>query len=459
MESNGLEKRRVCLGMPGYSGMTGGAARGFFMATSGKVRIGGRAVALEIERQWADGSLLGNNFNRLWTWALNEHVGDGPPVDYFGMIHADVEPEMWWLDKMIVEMERCDYDVISAVIPLKDLHGITSTALARPDGDPWNPLCRLTMKEVYDKLPPTFDQSHTGHPLLLNTGLWVCRFSKLAEHGLHFTINDRIIFDQKRNQFIAEVESEDWNFSRLCHELGLRLAATRKIDLNHSGSLSFPNTNPWGEQFFDRALVNESVLKDHDGWKFPHDVEGWLSFHEGEALAELARGKRVLEIGSYCGRSTICMAQTADYVTAIDPHDGSGTPRPQNTLQTMKKNLARYKIDNVAIEHPNNFDPYEYIPFDFAFIDGAHDCESVTSDVAKVLNCLKPDGLIGFHDYRSQPGEFDGRWDPGVNQAVDSLIAEGGELLERHETLAVVRPPKLRNSEPSVQSDNSEVLV
>jgi hypothetical protein len=57
------------------------------------------------------------------------------------------------------------------------------------------------------------------------------------------------------------------------------------------------------------------MIKD---WKFPTDVRGWLTPKEGETLAQLAEGKLVLEIGSYHGLSTICMAQTAKMVHAID---------------------------------------------------------------------------------------------------------------------------------------------
>lgn len=445
METNGLEHRRVCLGMPGYDSITAGAAQGFYMASAGRTRIDGRAVALDVDRRHAEGSLLANSFNRLWAWALNENHR-GPAVDYFAMLHADIEPQIWWLDKAIAEMERGDYDVLSVVVPIKDPNALTSTALERPDGNPWAPLCRITMKEVYD-LPETFDESHTGYPLLLNTGCWVCRFDKLKDLGLAFTINDRIIFNQAADEFVAEVESEDWNFSRQCHAAGLRLGATRKIGLNHAGKALFTNQTVWGEQHFDQSLVNASVLPKDDGaWKFPHDVEGWLSYREGKALADLARGKRVLEIGSYCGRSTICMAQTAESVVAIDPFDGSGTPRPRSTADEFRDNIARYGVaDRVEAIHPDGAIPRP--KFDLAFIDGAHDSDSVQADIDKSLACLKPDGLLVFHDYRSEPGECDGRWDPGVNEAVDRLVIDGGEILARHETIAVVRPPAYMREE------------
>jgi predicted O-methyltransferase YrrM len=74
--------------------------------------------------------------------------------------------------------------------------------------------------------------------------------------------------------------------------------------------------------------------------------------------------------------------------------------------------------------------------FEFAFIDGAHDYESVCRDIEKVSAVLAPGGLIAFHDYR-------GGIDPGVDKAVDELLASGGQMISLTKTLAVVKPPAL----------------
>ncbi len=165
---------------------------------------------------------------------------------------------------------------------------------------------------------------------------------------------------------------------------------------------------------------------------FPHDVKGWLDVAEGARLAELARGKRVLEIGSYCGRSTVCMARVAEHLTAVDFFDVPDAPMYLDSLEEFDKSLARHGVTDKVTKHR----PEEEITgeFDFAFIDGAHNYESVSGDIEKVLAVLAPGGLVAFHDYR-------GGIDPGVDKAVDELLANGGELLSLTKTLAVVRPP------------------
>lgn len=244
--------------MPGYGHLTGGAAFGFFNPVRGPVDVGGQSFDVAVERTHSEASLLAHNFNDLWCWALNVNRNVAR-VDYFAMLHSDVEPESGWLGKMIEEMERVDADLLSAVVPIKNRDGMTSTALENPNGDPWRPLCRLTMREVYS-LPETFTREDTGRELLLNTGCWVCRFDQSWVADVCFEICDRIVFDESQGLYRAEVEAEDWRFSRKLRGMGLKLAATRKVKLNHAGMQRFPNSGPWGSHHFDRDYVAESVL-------------------------------------------------------------------------------------------------------------------------------------------------------------------------------------------------------
>lgn len=420
------DDRLAFLGMPGYGEMTAGAARGFWRAT--------RRPDSRVYYQYNEGSLLAANFNTLWCGALNL-CHRGVPVGYFAMQHADVEPEDWWLDTLIAEMEAKELDLLGVVVPIKDTKGVTSTALGRHDGDTWRIQCRLTMSEVF-RLPETFTSDDVGHPLLLNTGLWVCRFDPGWARKVRFTINDRIAFDTKLDRYVAQTEPEDWYFSRLCHELGLRVGCTRKIKLQHRGGLSFPNNRVWGSEAFDSQYVPESVLPavDRDGFRFPHDVDGWLLYDEGKALFDIARGKRVLEVGSYCGLSTLCLAQTAESVLSVDTHDGRGTAIEQNTLAMFRANLERRGASNVEVLVGTIDDVPAGLTFDLAFIDGSHDYGSVRHDIDRALELLAPGGLLAFHDYLSD-------MDPDVTRAVGELLAAGGELLATHNTLAVVRPP------------------
>jgi hypothetical protein len=232
----------IFLGMPGYGRQTSTAGRGLWHS----VRDAGRAIV-----KYQCGSLLAANFNMLWVTALNMQRS-GIPIKYFAMLHDDIGPQDWWLDTLIEEMESRDLDMLGVVSPIKDSLGLTSIAVAPSDGYTWAQQ-RLTMREVF-ALPETFTSEDVGRPLLLNTGCWVCRFDPSWNTDVFFTINDRIVFDRRINSYVAQVESEDWFFSRLCHEKGLKIGATRKVAITHEGFAQFGNEFPWGEWEHDTAF-------------------------------------------------------------------------------------------------------------------------------------------------------------------------------------------------------------
>lgn len=418
--------RSIVLGMPGYGKQTAAAGRALWTCCQDMRTVDVRYHA---------GSLLACNFNQLWCHALTR-VHHGDRVDYFAMLHDDIGPETFWLDKLIDELEATDLDVLGVVVPIKDPHGRTSLAIHH-EGDNWSPECRLTMRDVFE-LPETFTSDDLGgQKLLLNTGCWVAKWNQEWCRQVFFTINDRIVFDIPQNRYRTEVESEDWFFSRLLHEQGLKIGATRKIAVAHQGEIDFLNTHPWGTDAFDNESPNRNRRFSPVPGAFPYDINGWLLPSEGKALAELARGKRVLEIGSYCGLSTVCMGRTAEHVTAVDYFDGRGTPQPHDTKPDFDRNIERYGLAHkVVAKHPTWLEmgdlPRE--EYDLAFIDGDHSFKSVAADIVHAMNLLKPDGLLSFHDFK-HPSH------PGVEEAVDGLLLDGGELISVTESVAVVRPP------------------
>lgn len=423
------DRKRTCfLAAPTYDGtLTVGAALGMFRASAGGIDVA--------FFPWG-GSLLAMTFNCCWTAALNR-ARKGLPTDLFAMCHADVEPEEFWLDKLVAEMDAEDLDVLGVVAPIKSQHGMTSVAMGKKDGDTWRVHGRLTMREVWNNLPETFTSEDLGYPLLINTGLWVCRFAEDWARQFSFTINDRICFDPKRDIYFVQNEPEDWYMSRLFHDMGRRIGCTRKVRLGHRGHATYRNDHAWGESDFDREYLSESVFKSRDDW-FPHYAAGWLTEEEGRALADLARDKSVLEIGSYCGRSTICLARTARTVGALDTFDGRGTAQQGDTYGLFLRNLERAGVrDKVQPYRGHSAEMLPCLPpvYDLIFIDGDHAREAVAVDAAAAASLLRPGGLLVFHDY-GRTGA-----DVGVTEAVDEFVAGGGKLLSRFGSLAVVRPP------------------
>ncbi len=136
-------------------------------------------------------------------------------------------------------------------------------------------------------------------------------------------------------------------------------------------------------------------------WKIPRDVRGWLSVNEAKTLAELAMDKTVLEIGSFEGRSTIAMAQTAKMVHSVDWHQGDSGTGAADTLTAMWANIKRYGVRDRVILHvgiSQDVIPALAGPFDLIFIDGAHDAESVGRDTALALSKATAGTIIAWHD-------------------------------------------------------------
>lgn len=192
-------------------------------------------------------SLLALSFNSLWCMALNERVGPGGRRNFglFAMLHDDVAPiEPGWLDALVREYRASGADVLSAVVPIKDDRGLTSTAFYHP---PTRKMTRLTMQEAAN-LPPTFDAAAAGHPgcvVLPNTGLWVCDFTRPWVEKVCFTVRDRI-HRNPDGAFAPQAFSEDWDFGVQAYRLGLKVMATTAVRLSHQGRFDYPNFVPWG---------------------------------------------------------------------------------------------------------------------------------------------------------------------------------------------------------------------
>lgn len=204
-----------------------------------------------------------SNFDILWSMALNK--GRLKEIDYFVMLHGDIELQPGWVDTLIEVIEEKQADLVSAIVPQKAVSGITSSGIGDPS-DPWQPHKRFTMNEVWaEGAPETFDADDCGYPgkyILHNNGCWIARLScekfyaTEIRDGREFAL---CCFDFPRSiqvidgEYAARGESEDWFFSRKIHELGVKSYITRKLALSHVGSIEFQNDHAWGSEQVDEA--------------------------------------------------------------------------------------------------------------------------------------------------------------------------------------------------------------
>lgn len=232
--------RRVFLGLPHNGTIATDSISSLTTASLGRYEVGIGAAA---------SSLLCYNFNRLWADALNCE----PRPDFFAMHHSDIAAPDGWLDVLIETLEREHADMVSAVVPIKTAHGHTSTGIVDVDGSRRR---RLTVREVAT-LPPVFDAKLAGAlcgvkkaVLIVNTGLWVCRFAALpGVEELHFHIGDSIRADGAEGKFRARCTPEDWMWSMDFAARGLKVLATTRVPVRHYGHTAFAIGfgPPWGQ--------------------------------------------------------------------------------------------------------------------------------------------------------------------------------------------------------------------
>ncbi len=164
-----------------------------------------------------------------------------------------------------------------------------------------------------------------------------------------------------------------------------------------------------------------STLRDGDPrfddvWASTSGVPGWFNEVNAVAMftivAELAP-KRIIEIGSYMGRSTVFFARslqvlgTDGRVTAIDPHSGDRQQRERyamSEIPTYDMFLTHLRMAGVE----DLIDPIVATssdaakgwtePFQFLFVDGWHGYDAVLADGREWVPNLSEGGVVVFDD-------------------------------------------------------------
>jgi len=194
-----------------------------------------------------------------------------------------------------------------------------------------------------------------------------------------------------------------------------------------------------------------------------NQVKGFLAEAEAEALYQAAatvcgRGP-VLEIGSYCGKSTICLAMAcaehSSVVYALDHHAGSEEHQKGelfhdpdlfdddadvfDSFREFRRNIRAAGMNDYVIPVVSSSEQaarYWNTPLSMVFIDGGHSLEAALTDYRCWAGHILRGGILAIHDVF--PDASKGGQAP---YAVYRLALESGlfEEIERVETLALLR--------------------
>ena len=161
-------------------------------------------------------------------------------------------------------------------------------------------------------------------------------------------------------------------------------------------------------------------------------IKGFLDPDEGAALYEIAKeaGKLgpCLEIGSYCGKSTICLGtackETNSTLFSIDHHSGSEEQQPGeeyfdpdlyneatrsfDTFNEFRKTIKAAKLEDTVVPIVCRSDLAARMwatPLSLVFIDGGHSFEAAYTDYNSWAGHIMPDGYLLIHDIFKDPKE------------------------------------------------------
>lgn len=186
-------------------------------------------------------------------------------------------------------------------------------------------------------------------------------------------------------------------------------------------------------------------------------VKGFLADDEGlhlyRAALEAAHLGPCLEIGSYCGKSTVCIGtacrESGRVLFAIDHHRGSEEQQPGeayfdpalfdpaagrvDTFRHFRDTLSRAGLQEtvVPIVCRSELAARAWAaPLGFVFIDGGHAFDTVSADYRNWSPHLMPGGLLAFHDVFPDPSQGGQAPYQIYRQALDSGLFREHSLIQ-----------------------------
>jgi MMP 1-O-methyltransferase len=164
----------------------------------------------------------------------------------------------------------------------------------------------------------------------------------------------------------------------------------------------------------------------------PQTVKGFLHPDEGARLYQLAletcRLGPCLEVGSYCGKSTLYLGsacrEKGQLLYAIDHHRGSEEHQPGeeyhddelmdaelgrfDSLPAFRRTLARAGLENTVVPVVTSSAlaaRHWRTPLSLVFVDGGHSRETALADYRAWCGHIVRGGVLAIHDLFPDPAE------------------------------------------------------
>lgn len=148
-------------------------------------------------------------------------------------------------------------------------------------------------------------------------------------------------------------------------------------------------------------------------------------------LCQIARPKRVFEIGTFLGYTALLFAANAAEAQVFTLDLAADAAAANSATCRLKPTALDYRLIRDSRGQPMCFQghkeedritrlfgdsaTFDFVPYagsvDFFFIDGAHSYDYVRADTLKALGCCHPGSIMAWHDYgRSGLSRNVSRW-------------------------------------------------
>ena len=161
-------------------------------------------------------------------------------------------------------------------------------------------------------------------------------------------------------------------------------------------------------------------------------TKGFLHEEEGRCLYDIAlKASRLgpcLEVGSYCGKSTIYIGMAcrmnSNILFSIDHHRGSEEQQPGqvyfdpalfdhksgrvDTFYEFRRTIQKADLEDTVVAMASRSDVAARCwatPLGMVFIDGGHSMEAALSDFTAWSPHIMPEGYLLIHDIFTDPSE------------------------------------------------------
>jgi predicted O-methyltransferase YrrM len=193
------------------------------------------------------------------------------------------------------------------------------------------------------------------------------------------------------------------------------------------------------------------------------EIKGFLADDEAQALydhaLQISATGPVLEIGSYCGKSTIYLGlacrQKGSTVFALDHHRGSEEHQQgeffhdpdlydhgaglMDTFREFRRNIHSAGLDETVVPLVAGSDAaarHWQTPLAMVFIDGGHSLDAALTDYRCWTPHLRRGGVLAIHDIYPDPHEGGQAPNAIYRMALSSGLFE---LIEKINSLGLLR--------------------